>query len=519
MYTKQRFDLGFSGNAYFVSDSQGNDANIGTCWDKPFKTINAAHTAVTSGNGDVIYVETGTYDQVALGQFGLQITKDALTLLFIGQGSIIKNTDVTNSGTAVKITGDRVVIRNCLIQKGEVASDNSISLLHDGAIRGTLYDVTIMCEAKANHTGWKLTGGAYAVIMKDGGSGRSAIGGSNLGLGLNLDHAHWCVISNTKLGSTTTGVLFGAASSGNVLDIFSTVDKCSIGIQLDAGAAENYMDCSVLGCATPYIDNSGVTTNIKDGSLTYLRTSINSVIPSASHVEMVYPASAGEGVAGDPVAVTCLISDETHGAVDTKNYWGAPKIIIPRSFVTTQWNWHGMNMVIDTASKVMQYVCYKISNVYSAKNGGNAWDQAATALTVADGTKFLNGDLVWIVSTYKPDGEIVRVNGAPAANVVTIARETSQCACAGLRWNHTTNAAGTEVMYLIRRSTSPYTYERMQGDTEVASSRDHLETRFHTPRLMEANTGILMRCLNATDDTSVTINARAVYEPAYWVTS
>ena len=73
-------------------------------------------------------------------------------------------------------------------------------------------------------------------------------------------------------------------------------------------------------------------------------------------------------------------------------------------------------------------------------------------------------------------------------------------------------------MYLIRRATSPYTYERMQADTEVASVQDHLETRWHTSRLMEANTGILMRILNATDDTSVTMQSRAVYEPAYWVT-
>ncbi len=521
MYAKQRFDLSFIGMSYFVSDARGNDSNSGDSWDSPLKTINAALAKVVDSNGDIVFCEAGTYDQVALGQNGLQLTKSDTTLVFIGQGSIVKNTDTTNNGRAVKVTGNRVSIRNCLIQKGETTSDSSIALEHSGSIRGTLYDVTIICENKANHTGWKLTGGSYAVILKDAGSGRTAIGGSasGVGTGIDFDHAHNCVVSSAKMGTLATGVIFRADSSNNIIDIGSEIVACTVGIQAESGTSYNYWDCMVAGCTTSYVDNSGNTTNVKDASLTYLRTSLNSIIPSASHIEMVYPSSGGEGVAGDPIAVTCLVADETHVGTDYKNYWGAPKVIVPRSYITTQWNWHGMNLVIDTASKVMQYACYKISNVYSAKNGGNAWNQAATALTVADGTKFSDGDLVWIYSTYKTDGEIVKVSGAPAGNVVTIARETSQCACTGLRWNHTTNAAGTEVMYLIRRASSPYSYERMQGDTEVASNRDHLEVRWHTPRLMEANTGVLMRCLNATDDTSVTINARALYEPAYWVTT
>jgi len=526
MYSKQRFDIAFTGASYFVSDARGNDANAGDCWEKPLKTLSAAVAKVVSGAGDIIYVEAATYDQVAQGQYGLTLAKSLMSLVFVGQGTIIKNTDVTDSGSAVRITGSRVIVRNCLIQKGETTSNNSCAVLHDSTaapvIRGTLYDVTILCENKANHTGWKLKGanGCYAVILKDNGSGRTAVGGSAAGVGTGIDfeHAHNCVTIATKMGYLALGVVFRVDSSTNVLDATCSIDNSTIGVQLDAGTDANYLDCQVAGCGTNYVDNSGLTTNIKDGSLSYLRTSLNAIIPSASHIELIYPASGGEGVAGDFVSVNCQVSDQTHAVTDFKNYWGAPKVILPRSYVTTQWNWLGMNLVISAASKTMQMAFYKISNVYSAKVGGNAWDEHATALTVADGTKFLNGDLVWVYSTYKTDGEIMRVNGAPAANVVTVARETSNCGCAGLRWNHTTNAVGTEVMYLIRRATSPYTYERMQADTEVASVQDHLEIRWHTARLMEANTGILMRILNATDDTSVTMQSRAVYEPAYWVT-
>jgi len=75
MYAKQRFDIAFTGASYFVSDTRGNDANAGDCWEKPLKTLSAAVAKVVSGAGDIIYAEAATYDQVALGQYGLTLSR------------------------------------------------------------------------------------------------------------------------------------------------------------------------------------------------------------------------------------------------------------------------------------------------------------------------------------------------------------------------------------------------------------------------------------------------------------
>ena len=518
MYSKQRFDVGVFGNAYYVSDTRGNDAFDGSCWGTPLKTIKAALDKVVSGAGDIIWAEAGTYDQAILGVNGLQITQDNVTIAFIGSG-VLANTDTTHSGFVLKISGDSVVVKNCTIQKGETTSNNSILVQYSGAVRGSLNDVSLVVE-KVNHTGLKLTGGSYGVIMHDQGSGRSGIFGlTGVGIGVEFDSCLFCAIRNTDIGSLTTGALLKASAANTSIDAESTIDNCTTGIELQAGAANNYLDVNVIGCATNYLDNSGVTTNSKEGSLTYLRSSINSILPAQNHTEMLYPVGLGEGVASAPVVLTCQQADENHPAAASKqNYWGVPMVVVPVNALASQWNWIGLNVRLDTAAKNIQYAVYKISTISSAKNGGNAWDVGATVLTVLDGSKFQNGDLVWLYSTYKPNGEILRVNGAPAGNVVTIVRETEFEGHAGVRWNHTTNAAGTEVMYLVRRSSSPYNYERMQFDVEVSNVRDHQEIRWHAPRIMEANAGILIRSFSASDNTNVNTDIRAVYENAYWVT-
>ena len=65
-----------------------------------------------------------------------------------------------------------------------------------------------------------------------------------------------------------------------------------------------------------------------------------------------------------------------------------------------------------TAADDQRFRFYRIVYDFSAtRNGGNAWDEGATVLTVQDATEaaqFQVGDLVWISSpNYKPDGEIV----------------------------------------------------------------------------------------------------------------
>lgn len=232
------------------------------------------------------------------------------------------------------------------------------------------------------------------------------------------------------------------------------------------------------------------------------------LLTSSAHHEHVYPSCAGEGVAADPIAVDTDAEDKTHAAGTDENYWGEPVVVVPVSTLTIIWHFLGAYVYGNTTAKWLQWKIYPIHPTYSsAKNGGNNWDEGATVLTVADGTIFATNDLVYITSSAN-EGEIVEVTDV-STNVVTIARETVQCACTGLRWDHTTDG-DTETMWVCYRDASAW--HGFEGEWSCASLKDFGRIDSHVPVAMAANTGLIIRAINCSDGATATAEIKIIYD-------
>jgi len=224
---------------------------------------------------------------------------------------------------------------------------------------------------------------------------------------------------------------------------------------------------------------------------------------SIEHYEKTYPLPDGEGTPGALISLSSDADNTTDVALTTQEYYGEPKRIVPidvgGDFAISGWRLVGVVLHSDTTVVDFKWELLRVAKATeAARNVGNAWTEGALALTVATGlgANFQDQDLVWINSTEKPDGEIVRVNGAPVGDVVTIARETVNMATPnGLRWNHAT----IPKMYLCRRPAGGY--RRTHGWFSAASAKKISAQRFHAPRVMEANDGLIARIINTTNST------------------
>ena len=220
------------------------------------------------------------------------------------------------------------------------------------------------------------------------------------------------------------------------------------------------------------------------------------------HHEHVYPVSDGEGTPGNPVTVTTDAADETNGPASTLDYWGEPEIIIPPSTITSVWFWVGMHVFGTTTAKIIRAHGYKICpDFMTTRNAGNLWDEGETSLTVTDASLFEIGDLVWVVSDYVQgtgQGEFQLITNIVGA-VITVAREGSQYGAAdtGIRWDH----AGNEKMYLVGRD-GDHALHGFEFDYSCFSAKDSSRFVWHAHKQMEANCGLVVRVMNATDGTN-----------------
>lgn len=227
------------------------------------------------------------------------------------------------------------------------------------------------------------------------------------------------------------------------------------------------------------------------------------VCGNVEHYEKVYPLPDGEGTAGALIALNSDANNATDAALTTQNYYGEPKRIVPvdvgGDFAIDKWRLIGIILNAETAAKDFKWELLRVVKATeSDKTGGAAWAEGATVLTLNtdEGANFLNGDKVWISSGEQPEGEIVEVSGAPAGDVVTIARETVNMATPnGLRWAHTTNPK----MFLCRRPAGGY--RRIHGIFAAPSTKVTHTQRFHAPRVLKANDGLIARIINMTDST------------------
>jgi len=225
------------------------------------------------------------------------------------------------------------------------------------------------------------------------------------------------------------------------------------------------------------------------------------VLGNLEHYEKVYPLPDGEGTAGALIALNSDADDATDAPVTTQNYYGEPKRIVPvdagGDFATDKWRLIGIILNADSIAKDFKWELLRVVKATeSDKTGGAAWVEGATVLTLNtdEGANFQDADIVWISSDEQPEGEIVKVSGAPVGDVVTIARETVTMATPnGLRWAHTTNPK----MFLCRRPAGGY--RRIHGIFAAASAKVTETQRFHAPRVLKANDGIIGRIVNMTD--------------------
>jgi len=464
----------FTGDVYYVDGGQADDTGDGTSPRTAKKTI-AAGLALLSA-GDALTVKAGTYDES-----GLDLDQSSIEL-HLEAGTILQD---SSDGTVLTVSAF-----GCLVEgRGNVRIDPT------GGATGVLVSGSFCwlsnLRVNANDVG--------------------AIGYDITGAGAELNDcrcaspttaAFKVQADKTQLYECCTGGTTGAGTIG-----FWATNNCdkvrfnscgsqghsTAGFQVDSGCTN--------GVASNCHSGGGDGKRIDNGALWHW-PNFEGVATKEQHYE-VYPASDGEGTAGDPISLDTDAEDETNGPASTANYWGEPKVILAPEVESVLWSWFGLGLFADTASKLFQLQWLRINiGVQSDKNAGNAWDEGATDLTVDDGSKFQAGDLVWIYSDYVTDGEIQRVDSV-AGNVVTVEREGSQFGGAntGLRWDHTTNNAGTEVMYLVYRPSSLGMHPT-ESPVSFGSSKDSVVRYFPEAREFNADDGLLVRMLNQSDDTN-----------------
>ena len=463
---------GFTGEIVYVM-KVGSDDNSGHSPHIPKLTIGAAITA--SADYGIIVVGPGTYEENGLdldhtglelhGEIGAMINNASGTCLTVSANSCrvsgIKLQQLGKIGLALT-TGNGCLIEDVIVEDCTIAFDVNSS-----------GNILQRCQDKnATVTGYDIASAENVLFLCNS----IASGGSSRGFYLSSSSAN-------------ENMIYQCLSTGNN----------TAGYEVVADAAYNvFAYCSSGG---------GDGKRVDEGTKTQWAAFIG-VLPREKHEE-IYPACAGEGVAAAPITVTNMAQDET-GSQDDQWYYGEPFVLVPPATLTDIWTLHGYNIFATTANKEMQGCLYRINNgQQSDKNGGNAWDEGATVLTVDDGSKFAANDLVWIDSDYKTNGEIVKVSSV-STNEVTIARETVASARTGLRWNHTTNNAGTEVMYRLYRSTTAEMHPTCINHS-AASAKDFQAGYFHEPREFRASDGLLIRILNMSDDLACTFDMTIVY--------
>jgi|GEM_PF-1677500 hypothetical protein len=225
----------------------------------------------------------------------------------------------------------------------------------------------------------------------------------------------------------------------------------------------------------------------------------------------VYPDAGGKGAAVVYPSVSSQANNETDAAATAKDYWGEPSILIPRDTVAGQTEILGLMALQATVGKYLQYQVIRGHLAFASdKSGGVAWDEGGTALTVADGSVFADDDMVIVYSDYAV--EIMLVNGAPAGKVVTVERETVALAHpTGLRWNHTTNAAGTESIYVVDRAATQ-SISLTQGVYSATASGVQGETMLSRVFSIDVNEPLAMRIVNTTDSIDCAVDVCTIIQ-------
>jgi hypothetical protein len=471
----------YGGEIWHVSPT-GNDANTGETPHEAFLTI--GHAITTAAAGDAIIVTAGTYAEA------VDLSKDFMEL-WIELGVVI----APGAGTPLTISGNycKVWSRGGSLFCTPVAAGTGVLVSGNN---NYIHDVRINCASSAN-IGFDITGSG-CVLSNCRCANPLTV---SFRLQNDLTKLRDCLCGST-LGNTSIGFLIT-----NSCDIVRLIDCGSggnetAGYQIDAGVTNAILiNCTSGAGDGHWIDN---------GAATFLDVS---ELDSKEHHEHVHPSPDGEGTAGNPIIVQSRINDET-GATNVKDYFGDVAQIIAPSVITEGWYLKGINFFATTAADDQRFTFYRVvSSITASRNGGNAWDEGATVLTVTDAAEaaqFEVDDLVWIRTPgYQPDGEIVVVVSIVGA-VITIARNVEQSARTGLHWDHTADDAGNEEMYLCHRDDNNQFHES-QIDYSASSTRDFTNYLFEKSRRMGSNDGLICRMINGTDNLNSQCSVSAIW--------
>jgi len=463
----------YTGDIYYIDAAQADDTGDGKSPENAKKTIGAGIGLLSPG--DALAIKAGTYTEVGIDlnvqacelwfEIGTIIAPASGTGLTISaaycklecpNGSLRINPAANETGLEIQNTAGF-----CYINDVRVAANSSADIGFDIIGNGTVLN-NCRCSAPLV-AAFKIQGDK---IKLDG----CCTGGevANVSIGYHVTNS--CdkarIINCGSQGHSTAGIQIDAGCTNVVVR------------QFDSGGGDGH-----------FIDN---------GLLTYLDIKEKD---SREYHEHTYPFPNGEGTAGDSVAVQSQINDET-GATNVKDYFGDAALLVPPATITSDWFLKGINIFATTANDDQRFLGYRIVNrITATRNGGNAWDEGATVLTVQDAAEaalFEVNDLVWISSpNYKPDGEIVKITDITGANI-TIARQTESSGRTGLHWNHTTNDGGNEVMHLCWRD--ELEYHSSDWDYSASGARDFNSYRFQDERRMHSSDGFVVRMINGTDN-------------------
>jgi hypothetical protein len=456
---------------WYVNGTDGNDAYDGRTPKSAFATIGAAITAMS--NGDTIVVASSTYTEE-----GLDIDHTGVTVIFEPWVTLDPA-----SGTCLTISGN-----GCMVQCPEASlrvlpAANETGVLVSGAFC-YVHNVRVACGSVAD-IGFDVTGNGC--VLYDCRSSSPLVAAFKVqGDKVKL----WECCCGGEEGDSSIGFWVTNSCDKARLKECGSQGNETAGFQFDAGCTNIVANkCESGGGDGHFIDNA---------ERTYLDLEDKDSREEHDHT---YPSPDGEGTAGDPVSIASQVNDET-GSDDTANYFGDPYVLIPVGGITVDWFYKGVHIYATSVNDEQRFFSYRVLSDFSAtRNGGNAWDEGATVLTVQDATEaaqFEVNDLVWISSpNYQPNGEIVKVTDVTGA-VITIARQTENSGRTGLHWDHTTNDGGNEIMYLCWRDENKY--HSTDFDHSADNARGFISDRWTKPRRMKANDGLVVRMVNGTDN-------------------
>jgi hypothetical protein len=459
----------FTGKIYYVNPN-GDDSNNGLSPETDLQTIGVAIDKLSSG--DAIVVGAGNYIENNLN-FNVSNCE-----MWFEIGAQLSPT----SGTALIVSGNfcRVICREGALKVNTASGASGIVVTGQFCY---LDEIRVSCNSVGT-IGFDFQGGGA-----DARRCRCALPtvAAFKIQGDNIKIEDCCTGGEVDLNSIDVWIT-NSCDKARIKD-FGSQGHASSCLQIDYGCTNVSVQSSTAGGGDGHFIDNGMNTflDLKERD-------------SREDHEHTYPFPNGMGTAGDPIVVNNIITDET-GSESTANYFGDPKVIMPVGVRTTDWFLKGVNIYATTTVDEQRFFGYRVNYIISAtRNGGDNWDEGTSALTVqtsAEANQFEVGDLVWITSDYKTDGEIVEVS-AVNGSIVYIDRQTENSGRTGLHFDHTTNNSGTEKMYLCWRDQNKY--HSSDWDYSAGTNKDFIRQNFNNPRRFHIGDGFIVRMVNCTDD-------------------